>query len=150
VRLLTVTLLIAFLSSGCNGESADEQGSDLAKTAASNAAMVLDREVRSLAAMSAEADLSQIDAKETSFFIHLAERGDYPSGLVVRVQGRDGGPETVWDGERVAASIENLAGTTEMFEVTAGGYSVCAVLGQSAADEAAISDPVKGSSSCSW
>lgn len=150
MRLLTATLLVAILSSSCSRESAGEQGSDLARTAASSAAMVLDREVRSLAAMSAETDLSQIDAKATSFFIHLAERGDYPSGLVVRVQGRDGDPETVWDGERVATSIENLADTTEMFEVSAGGYSVCAVLGQSAADEAAISDPVKGSSACSW
>lgn len=157
MRRLYATILVPILISGCSATtdtSSDSDkrgpGNDLAKISSTEAASALDRQVRALAALGASVELSQVSAKQSRPFVMMAEAGDYPSGLTVKIEGKRGVPVVLWDGDSSDFIVEDVPDVTGMFEVTAGGYTVCALLGESAADAATMSDPVEGDAACSW
>ncbi len=157
MRRIYATTLVLLLISGCSaaadtGESSNRRGpgNDLAKISSMEAARSLDRQVRALAALGSSVELSQVDSKQSRLFIMMAEAGDYPSGITVKIEGKRGAPVVLWNGSSSEFNIEDVPDVTGVFEVTAGGYTVCALLGESADEAATMSDPVEGDAACSW
>ena len=157
MRRIYATILVLLLISGCaaaegTGESPDRRGpgNDLAKISSVEAARSLDRQVRALAVLGSSVELSQANSKQSRLFIMMAEAGDYPSGITVKIEGKRGVPVVLWNGSRSEFSVEDVPDVTGVFEVTAGGYTVCALLGESADEAATMSDPIEGDSACSW
>ena len=141
------------MAAGCGRDKAagdESAASDLAKVSSVQAAQSLDRQIRMIAAMQAEGDLSQVSARKTRPFVEMVEIGDLPSGVVVLIEGERSEPIVIWDGEKPGFERSKLPEETSQFQVSAGGYSVCAVLAESAADPALISAPVEGDTACEW
>lgn len=153
MRKIILTTCAVLIAAGCGRNKAgqDERApSDLAKISSVQAAQSLDRQIRMIAAMESGEDLSKVSARRTKPFVDMVETGDFPSGVIVIIEGERSVPVVIWDGEKPGFERSELPEETSQFQVSAGGYSVCAVLSESAADPALISAPVEGDTACDW